>query len=1050
MPVQTESSLSGPYIPNGVTTAFPFDFKATAANEVVAIDQDGETISTALYSVTLDGDEGGTLTFSTAPQLSSYSAIFVASDPALTQPSDFDNAGPSFNPAALTRALDRAAARDLKQQRQIDSSLKLSFGETAPILPPAAQRVSTGGQPRIMGFDRVTGELSVLEGGDFRGATGLAANTFDNLAAFKAAPTSQFKVANLSGVTGVTDGQFFFETENAPYAADNINVIKADDTALSTGAWVRQLADKIAVPVEGTAQDALNQRGYTVPLFADIATAKVPAIVNIIQTCGYTTRGKGGALYRRDGTAEHGVRGAYWRDRAISLGLSAAVVDASLLNTEGRFRKKSADGAAWTLVEDQAVNDFMFGSVRDASYNFAAAWNARWTGTDDTDAVQAMLDWGYYFGGRNVVHPATGFALITRTLHIGYGIGFGTLHVSGDGATYLNLPGASSFVRNFCGQPFINVQAARECTIKGFGTFSTQFQWLQGGFFAEPSGAPFMDDTNPNNWHDPATETALGRSPDARYAPDAAITIDAYSGTRPSGSYDDVAYPAWTGITTQWGKPTSSSVEISEVMFAGETNVCVIHPSGSDGNGDFVTLEHIGVNRCKRILSVGQTQSRATKIGYVKGGSVFEVVSNRAHGKQTGQFSSEFTDVSISGCIRLYDITGTSQTAPITFTHCYIEAGYAIGYSQGATSVEGSIVLDQCKMSFDLQGANGRPIAPARMAGRREDAGISNETLVIRGGKFSRITGFMNLNTRLVIEGMAYFDNSYTGAEAGTIAPYMACASNATAGGVVPGWRAGQPMGGRYEQKFHLRSLDSGASFGQAELTPSWMTSNREHCIPVLATSYMHRDGGVTEGINRPRQMREWDRSSITHTAFDYLSTHIEWRFTRSWAQWEGERINGAVGDIWICNITGMTWVVKSVTWGAPSSFVLRSLNNTKLVAGAHAFVEAFNPTVGGLHGFNCRHYAPRLPLFGTLTSGANTLAPFGDDEGVPPYISPTLANRSILPGDRAFIFPKVDNYMNESATILNHNGTDWTLGGNASKTGRRQFPLLIRTVANG
>lgn len=135
MPVSSENSITGPYFPNGATKSFAFDFKATAANEVVALDQSGATISTALYSVTLDEDEGGTLTFATAPLLSDYAEIYVVGNPSLTQPSDFDNSGPSFNPAAVTRAFDRAAARDLKQQREIDRGLKVPFGEAAPPLP---------------------------------------------------------------------------------------------------------------------------------------------------------------------------------------------------------------------------------------------------------------------------------------------------------------------------------------------------------------------------------------------------------------------------------------------------------------------------------------------------------------------------------------------------------------------------------------------------------------------------------------------------------------------------------------------------------------------------------------------------------------------------------------------------------------------------------------------------------------------------------------------------------------------------------------------------
>ncbi len=142
MPVSSETSISGPYTPNGVTTSFAFDFKAASASEVVATDGDGNVISTALYSVTLDDDEGGTLTFGTAPEASDYSEIYVLSEPELTQPSDFDNAGPSFNPAALTRAIDRAAIRDLKLHRDIGRALKLPFGEAAVTFPGVADRAN--------------------------------------------------------------------------------------------------------------------------------------------------------------------------------------------------------------------------------------------------------------------------------------------------------------------------------------------------------------------------------------------------------------------------------------------------------------------------------------------------------------------------------------------------------------------------------------------------------------------------------------------------------------------------------------------------------------------------------------------------------------------------------------------------------------------------------------------------------------------------------------------------------------------------------------------
>src|SRR4051812_38731937 len=112
MPVTVESAVTGPYAPNGVTVDFPFAFKADSASEVIVLDQDGDELSPALYSVTIDSTEGGTVTFSSAPEAADYDALYIRSNPALTQQSDFGNTGPSFNPRSLTRALDRAAIRD--------------------------------------------------------------------------------------------------------------------------------------------------------------------------------------------------------------------------------------------------------------------------------------------------------------------------------------------------------------------------------------------------------------------------------------------------------------------------------------------------------------------------------------------------------------------------------------------------------------------------------------------------------------------------------------------------------------------------------------------------------------------------------------------------------------------------------------------------------------------------------------------------------------------------------------------------------------------------
>lgn len=92
---------------------------------------------------------------------------------------------------------------------------------------------------------RLVEENNVIVGSppDFVGATGPAFATFFTLANFKAAPITN--ATQVLQAPGIAFGQFNWETANAPYTADDINIIKADSTALTVGAWVRQKADGI-------------------------------------------------------------------------------------------------------------------------------------------------------------------------------------------------------------------------------------------------------------------------------------------------------------------------------------------------------------------------------------------------------------------------------------------------------------------------------------------------------------------------------------------------------------------------------------------------------------------------------------------------------------------------------------------------------------------------------------------------------------------------------------------------------------------------------------
>ena len=93
------------------------------------------------------------------------------------------------------------------------------------------------------------------------GATGPADNTHGVLASFKASSIAN-KTARLVGVVGIPSGTFNWETAGAPYTADDLNIIKADSTALSVGAWVRQASAGLtfAQPIAGAVLRSLQDK----------------------------------------------------------------------------------------------------------------------------------------------------------------------------------------------------------------------------------------------------------------------------------------------------------------------------------------------------------------------------------------------------------------------------------------------------------------------------------------------------------------------------------------------------------------------------------------------------------------------------------------------------------------------------------------------------------------------------------------------------------------------------------------------------------------------
>jgi hypothetical protein len=262
MTVSNTTVRAGPFTPNGVTTAFPFAFKAFSASEIRVyrvVDGEEETIASG-FDVDVDA-EGGTVTFSVAPATDS-GLIYIESDVDFTQNVDLENQG-GFYPDVIDQGFDRAAARDLILLDLI-TNFDADQGDPgddgwAPILAAVAD----GARIVHQVVDWTGGDGTKPTTGLYVGAAGLVAAVGD--------------AVNIRGASGAGSGDLV--------ASQNLNDVADKPTALANlGADTKYLAkaDNLAAltdkAVARTSLELdtyyLKQGLHTIPILAAAMTAR--------------------------------------------------------------------------------------------------------------------------------------------------------------------------------------------------------------------------------------------------------------------------------------------------------------------------------------------------------------------------------------------------------------------------------------------------------------------------------------------------------------------------------------------------------------------------------------------------------------------------------------------------------------------------------------------------------------------------------------------------------------------------------------------------------
>lgn len=246
--ISSELRKVGPFIGNGVATAFPFTFKVFDPTDLLVVRADTSSgLETTLvlnsdYTVTLNADQdnnpGGTVTLGLP--LATGLTLIVSSDIEQLQETELTNLG-GFFPEVITAALDKLTILVQQMQEEVSRCIKIAI--TDPVgdaeLPIASAR-----KGMFLGFDVNDGSPEVVVG------TSIIPQGGTNTVAYSATPTFDLSLGTQQGIT--LTGNVTSSTLTIPNGSSAIFImrIKQDATGGRTFAWPGNIDNAGAVSTD--------------------------------------------------------------------------------------------------------------------------------------------------------------------------------------------------------------------------------------------------------------------------------------------------------------------------------------------------------------------------------------------------------------------------------------------------------------------------------------------------------------------------------------------------------------------------------------------------------------------------------------------------------------------------------------------------------------------------------------------------------------------------------------------------------------------------------
>lgn len=652
----------------------------------------------------------------------------------------------------------------------------------------------------------------------------------------------------------------------------------------------------------------------------------------------------------------------------------------------------SADNGGTIIVASTKRFKRVFsGSINTQWFGAKCDWNGT-TGTNDTAAIQAAIDFACYSGHKKVLHP--GVSKTTGPIHLGYGYGtFQSVVFEGHGYPYRVQSGfsGSGIVATHSNAPAIVIQGGRGTVIRGIGVLGANYNWISSHNLGAPFGAPTLDDTVVSNWVD----SGLDSRANTRYAPYAGIAIDPYSGTRPATSYPDVSYPvAITGGNTQYGKNYSSDVLIEDCWVGGFVVGLVNQPCDADGNADFTKLRRCQFEYNAYAVSVGNSQSRNVGLESCLFQFSHTFLTNCAHGRQVGKFGGHIDNASFFAGIQIFDFSNAGTLGPVTFTNLYCESIWKIGkYSTGNLQMNATIRFLSCEFSFDNQ--DDTRGVPAYII----DISSSPTPLSFDSCYFHAFPSVAMFNGSVADYRIANCRFQPTNERTNT---YEKLAHNFTGGGamLVPNGDNFRPA--EFSGPMHTRyGIDSGATAVEQSIG-GLQFSKRDY--PICA--WVRRIGAMNQREYAVDALPVW--TAQAKAAFSSLTLSgktLTGVFSGSYAEWQFANNGPYPGDVIYDDNSGSVFFVRSTTVGT-KTFIAELQNNYKWNGSAYTPLVSFSSSVGNLYIGNSRVYLPAYYLRGDISTGSSTITNAGRDDGWGGFI-----DTEVTVGDWIGLNPLIDGY---------------------------------------